>query len=248
MVRKTSEQMFGCNGQTQNQTAGCYLGLGFAGCQSGCVAKALREAAAAGTDPSLATVDSMYPAMVYDGGYNREDPAHSVGKSWGPQAGGWNAHTWVGSRSSSTDAVFDSNGGDVNGMGYRKTHLWRCAASGPDGGAVRSDNESVPREGKCALSPFASSEASKKRRLHSTAGPPRPSRTACRRPSSAKGCGAITSRWYPCTSRSRAKAARVPCRASPALRTPAAPSVLPTRTRTNARRRRHRHRGRMLQM
>ena len=147
VVRKTSEQMFGCNGQTQNQTAGCYLGLGFAGCQSGCVAKALREAAAAGTDPSLALVDSMYPAMVYDGGFNREDPAHSVGKSWGPQAGGWNAHTWVGSRSSSTDAVFDSNGGDVNGMGYRKTHLWRCAAgSGPDGGAVRSDDESIPRK------------------------------------------------------------------------------------------------------
>eukprot|EP01044_Picomonas_judraskeda_P035387 COSAG03_NODE_15114_length_440_cov_11.803519_2_plen_64_part_01 len=31
---------------------------------------------------------------------------------------GWNAHTFVGSRSAATDAVFDSYGGDVNAVGF----------------------------------------------------------------------------------------------------------------------------------
>ena len=81
ILSKTSEQMYGCEGQTHNASAGCYLGLGFSGVQRLGVATLLQQAAAAGTDPSLQQVDSMYPAMVYDGGYNKEDPAHSVGKA-----------------------------------------------------------------------------------------------------------------------------------------------------------------------
>jgi hypothetical protein len=118
ILSKTSEQMYGCEGQTHNASAGCYLGLGFSGVQRLGVATLLQQAAAAGTDPSLQQVDSMYPAMVYDGGYNKEDPAHSVGKAWGPQPGGWNVHTWVGSRSATVDVPFDSNAGDVSNAGH----------------------------------------------------------------------------------------------------------------------------------
>jgi|EP01043_Picozoa_sp_COSAG02_P026299 hypothetical protein len=118
VLNKTSEQMYGCKGQTHNASAGCYLGLGFSGVQRLGVTTLLQQAAAAGTDPSLQQVDSMYPAMVYDGGYNKEDPAHSTGKAWGPQPGGWNVHTWVGSRSASVDVAFDSNAGDVGNAGH----------------------------------------------------------------------------------------------------------------------------------
>eukprot|EP00660_Eupelagonema_oceanica_P000093 gene93-9982_t len=96
--------------------AGCYLGLGLAACEASCGDKLL---ASVGTrDPTLRDVASFYPAMVYDGGFDRLDPAHSTGKAWSPQASGWNAHTYVGSRGASQDAVFDSNAGDVNSVGY----------------------------------------------------------------------------------------------------------------------------------
>ena len=48
------------------------------------------------------------------------DPVHYHGSRDPAQdgIGHFNVHTWTGSRSSSTDVAFDSNGADINAMGY----------------------------------------------------------------------------------------------------------------------------------
>eukprot|EP01051_Picozoa_sp_SAG22_P033711 SAG22_NODE_14905_length_362_cov_0.593156_1_plen_81_part_10 len=58
--------------------------------------KILAAARATGADPTLSEVSAALAPLVYDGGYNLDDPAHGGrGKSGG------NSHTFVGSRGSS---------------------------------------------------------------------------------------------------------------------------------------------------
>jgi hypothetical protein len=108
---KTSEAMFGCNGKHFNATAGCGDGWG---------ANAGRGGGGAGTgaDPVAAEVMDQSPAMVYDGGPDMYDPAAGGRGAKVGANSGWNAHTFVGSRSAAVDAVFDSYAGDVNSVGF----------------------------------------------------------------------------------------------------------------------------------
>eukprot|EP01052_Picozoa_sp_SAG31_P032454 SAG31_NODE_3561_length_4122_cov_2.472036_3_plen_315_part_00 len=112
-IEKTAEPLFGCNGAdpSKNATAGCSMQT-----NDGYLAE-LRP----GQDPAYSVMKGFLPPMVYDGGYNRMDPAHlppntrdaAVSIADGHQ----NVHTWVGSRSSWTDVPFDSNGGDISVLG-----------------------------------------------------------------------------------------------------------------------------------
>jgi hypothetical protein len=66
-------------------------------------------------DPAALTlkkVSGMLAPLVFNQGYDKADPAHG-GRIY---RGG--LHTFVGSRTSSVDACFDSIGSDVNDMGY----------------------------------------------------------------------------------------------------------------------------------
>jgi hypothetical protein len=108
---KTSEAMFGCNGQNFNATAGCESGSGspFGGWNA---------TAAGGGDPAAEQVMNQDPAMIYDGGFDMNDPAHGGRRAMTTAGTGWNAHTFTGSRGASQDAVFDSYAGDSNSVGY----------------------------------------------------------------------------------------------------------------------------------
>jgi hypothetical protein len=65
--------------------------------------KILASARRRGTDPTLAEVSAALAPLVYDGGYNLDDPAHG-----GRGRSGGNSHTFVGSRGSSVDTCFDT--------------------------------------------------------------------------------------------------------------------------------------------
>ena len=119
---KSSEAMYGCNGRTENATAGCFLGMGTGSagvhaCQAGCQAALLKSLGSA--DVTEAQVKQLFPAMVNDGGWDERDPAHQGSWHGRPDQSepSFNAHTYVGSRGATADAVFDSLGGDVNSQG-----------------------------------------------------------------------------------------------------------------------------------
>jgi hypothetical protein len=109
---KTSDAMFGCNGKNFNATAGCGSWGPNAGRGGG------GSWAAAGEDPVAAEVMDQSPAMILDGGPDLNDPRVGGRKAMVTADSGWNAHTFVGSRSAATDATFDSYGGDVNAVGF----------------------------------------------------------------------------------------------------------------------------------
>jgi hypothetical protein len=72
--------------------------------------KILADARANFGDPTLSTVSAALAPMVYNGGTNLDDPAHGGrGKSGG------NQHTFVGSRSSSVNTVYDTVGSTMAG-------------------------------------------------------------------------------------------------------------------------------------
>jgi hypothetical protein len=103
---------------------GCFLGgsPGRTQLQSGAqsLLPELLARLGAAADPTHAQVEALWPAMVYDGGYDYADPAHQGSWKGRPDQSppGLNAHTFVGSRGASVDAAFDSLGADINGVGY----------------------------------------------------------------------------------------------------------------------------------
>jgi len=119
---KSSEAMYGCDGQTENETAGCFLGLGtgsagVATCQASCQSELLKRNGDA--DPGYEQVKQLFSGMVFDGGWDERDPAHQG--SWKGRADqsepGFNVHTYVGSRGTTQLPAFDSVGGDVESVG-----------------------------------------------------------------------------------------------------------------------------------
>eukprot|EP01051_Picozoa_sp_SAG22_P001014 SAG22_NODE_35_length_27276_cov_20.395849_2_plen_444_part_00 len=119
-IEKSAEPLFGCNGAdpVRNATAGCSMQT-----NDGYLAE-LGDA----EDPAYSVMRGFLPPMVYDGGYNRMDPAHLPPNTRDPAAsiadGHQNVHTWVGSRSSWTDVPFDSNGGDISYLGTPVMNQW----------------------------------------------------------------------------------------------------------------------------
>ena len=120
---KTSEAMYGCGGQHANATDGCFLGMDpgpMHQCPS-CMGE-LFSRIGNQTDPTYEAVKAIWPAMVWDGGWDFADPVH--GGSWTgrpdqrQQCGYLNGHTFVGSRSATQTPTFDSKGFDFNGFGY----------------------------------------------------------------------------------------------------------------------------------
>ena len=102
--RKTSKAMYGCNGQHANATDGCFMGgsPGPSQLQAGAQSLLPRLLSRIGntSDPTHAQIEALWPAMVYDGGYNYADPAHQGQWKGRPDQSplGLNAHTFVGSR------------------------------------------------------------------------------------------------------------------------------------------------------
>jgi hypothetical protein len=77
---------------------------------------------AKGADPSLSEYMAATPPMIHMGGFNVQAPQNCAGKEsckvWDPMAsGGWNVHTFVGSRSSSVKATFDALGSSPSNFG-----------------------------------------------------------------------------------------------------------------------------------
>ena len=112
-IEKTAEALFGCGERgpvPEDATAGCNASID----------NPTYLAQLNGAEPSYSAMKGFLPPMVYDGGYNKMDPVHFHGSRDPAQdgAGHFNVHTWTGSRSSSTDAAFDSNGADISEMGY----------------------------------------------------------------------------------------------------------------------------------
>lgn len=77
----------------------------------------LSQAGAIG-EPTLSAVMGLAAPMRYDGGYNKQDPAHGGRMAVG---GG---HTFTGSRAANVDAVFDYLGGDTRQNGYPSMDQW----------------------------------------------------------------------------------------------------------------------------
>ena len=78
---KTSEAMYGCGGQHANATDGCFLGMDpgpMHQCPS-CMGE-LFSRIGNQTDPTYEAVKAIWPAMVWDGGWDFADPVH--GGSW----------------------------------------------------------------------------------------------------------------------------------------------------------------------
>ena len=82
-----------------------------------------------GADPSLPEYMAATPPMINMGGYNVQDPLNCAGKNrckiWDPMAGGgWNVHTFVGSRSASVAATFDALGSSSSNFGSPDMNPW----------------------------------------------------------------------------------------------------------------------------
>ena len=77
----------------------------------------LSQAGAIG-EPTLGAVMGLAAPMRYNGGFNKQDPAHGGRMVVG---GG---HTFTGSRAANVDAVFDYLGGDTRQNGYPSMDQW----------------------------------------------------------------------------------------------------------------------------
>ena len=98
----------------------CWLGLGKSKALSSRadLLGATLLANAGAMDPTLSAVSGLAPPMRYNGGYNKQDPAH------GGRAVVGGGHTFVGSRAANVDAVFDYLGGDTRQNGYPSMDQW----------------------------------------------------------------------------------------------------------------------------
>ena len=121
-LAKTSDAMYGCAGNTENATAGCFLGLGKGSdgvqkCHASCKAELLQRNGNA--DPGYEQVKQLFSGMVFDGGWDERDPSHQGSWRGRPDQSepGFNVHTYVGSRGSTQLPAFDSMGGDVGSVG-----------------------------------------------------------------------------------------------------------------------------------
>ena len=215
-IEKTAEALFGCDGASpaRDATAGCNASID----------NPTYLAQLDGAEPSYSAMKGFLPPMVYDGGYNKMDPVHFHGSRDPAQdgAGHFNVHTWTGSRSSSTDAAFDSNGADISEMGYPTMNQF-TGKYGRSSAVFKNSIEPLgQKEGL-----WGGCKRRNGLRAHACS-------VFAETVSAQQGCPSSRS-----TSRSRPAAAPpttapATSRASPAPRTPAAPSVPQTRRRGSA--------------